>query len=134
MTTDTFPKLATRRALVGNAPVTLNGIAKGSGMIAPDMATMLSFIVTDAPIESHALTKLAQRHAKATFNSITVDSDTSTSDTLLIFATGAAAARGAPKIACPDDPEAAGLLRRAARPDARPFHAGGERRRRHLAS
>jgi glutamate N-acetyltransferase / amino-acid N-acetyltransferase len=107
MTTDTFPKLATRRALVGNVPVTLNGIAKGSGMIAPDMATMLSFIVTDAPIEAHALTKLAQRHAKATFNSITVDSDTSTSDTLLIFATGAAAERGAPKIASPDDPEAA---------------------------
>ncbi len=107
MTTDTFPKLATRRALVGAVPVTLNGIAKGSGMIAPDMATMLSFIVTDAPIESHALTKLAQRHAKTTFNSITVDSDTSTSDTLLIFATGAAAARGAPKIASPDDPEAA---------------------------
>ncbi len=107
MTTDTFPKLATRRALVGNVPVTLNGIAKGSGMIAPDMATMLSFIVTDAPIKSHVLTKLCQLHAKATFNAITVDSDTSTSDTLLIFATGEAAAHGAPKIACPDDPEAA---------------------------
>ena len=107
MTTDTFPKLATRRAIVGNVPVTLNGIAKGSGMIAPDMATMLSFIVTDAPIEGHALTKLLQRHTKATFNAITVDSDTSTSDTLLIFATGEAAAHGAPKIASPDDPEAA---------------------------
>jgi glutamate N-acetyltransferase/amino-acid N-acetyltransferase len=107
MTTDTFPKLATRRALVGSVPVTLNGIAKGSGMIAPDMATMLSFIVTDAPIEAHALTKLAQRHAKSTFNAITVDSDTSTSDTLLIFATGAAAAHGAPKIAGANDPEAA---------------------------
>ncbi len=107
MTTNTFPKLATRRAMVGDVPVTLNGIAKGSGMIAPDMATMLSFIVTDAPIEAHALTKLAQRHAKSTFNAITVDSDTSTSDTLLIFATGAAAAHGAPKIAGADDPEAA---------------------------
>jgi glutamate N-acetyltransferase/amino-acid N-acetyltransferase len=107
MTTDTFPKLATRRALIGNAPVTLNGIAKGSGMIAPDMATMLSFIVTDAPIESHVLTRLLQRHVKQTFNAITVDSDTSTSDTLLIFATGEAARHGAPKIACPDDPEAA---------------------------
>ncbi len=107
MTTDTFPKLATRRAIAGNVPVTLNGIAKGSGMIAPDMATMLAFIVTDAPIESHVLTRLLQRHTQTTFNSITVDSDTSTSDTLLIFATGEAAARGAPKIACPDDPEAA---------------------------
>jgi len=107
MTTDTFPKLATRRALVGNIPVTLNGIAKGSGMIAPDMATMLSFIVTDAPIESHVLTRLLQRHTKATFNSITVDSDTSTSDTLLIFATGEAATHGTPKIASADDPEAA---------------------------
>jgi glutamate N-acetyltransferase/amino-acid N-acetyltransferase len=107
MTTDTFPKLATRRALVGDVPVTLNGIAKGSGMIAPDMATVLSFIVTDAPVESHVLTKLLQRHTKSTFNAITVDSDTSTSDTLLIFATGEAAAHGAPKIASPDDPEAA---------------------------
>jgi glutamate N-acetyltransferase/amino-acid N-acetyltransferase len=107
MTTDTFPKLASRRALIGNVPVTLNGIAKGSGMIAPDMATMLAFIVTDAPIESHVLTRLCQRHVKPTFNAITVDGDTSTSDTLLIFATGEAAARGAPKIACLDDPEAA---------------------------
>jgi len=107
MTTDTFPKLATRRSLVGGVPVTLNGIAKGSGMIAPDMATMLSFIVTDAPIEAHALTALLQRHAGPTFNSITVDSDTSTSDTLLAFATGETAHRGAPRIAGPDDPEAA---------------------------
>jgi len=107
MTTDTFPKLATRRALVGDVPVTLNGIAKGSGMIAPDMATMLSFIVTDAPVESHALTLLCQRHTIPTFNSITVDSDTSTSDTLLVFATGAAAAQGAPRISSANDPEAA---------------------------
>jgi glutamate N-acetyltransferase/amino-acid N-acetyltransferase len=107
MTTDTFAKLATGRALVGGVPVTLNGIAKGSGMIAPDMATMLCFIVTDAPIESHALTTLCRRHTVPTFNSITVDSDTSTSDTLLIFATGAAAHRGAPRIASADDPEAA---------------------------
>ncbi|MGO8954721.1 MAG: bifunctional glutamate N-acetyltransferase/amino-acid acetyltransferase ArgJ [Rhodomicrobium sp.] len=107
MTTDTFPKLATRRALIGGVPVTLNGIAKGSGMIAPDMATMLCFIVTDAPVEAHALTTLCQRHAGPTFNSITVDSDTSTSDTLLIFATGQAAHHGAPRIASADDPEAA---------------------------
>ncbi len=107
MTTDTFPKLATQRALIGDVPVTLNGIAKGSGMIAPDMATMLSFIVTDAPIEAHALTALCRRHTVPTFNSITVDSDTSTSDTLLIFATGEAACFGAPRIASADDPEAA---------------------------
>jgi glutamate N-acetyltransferase/amino-acid N-acetyltransferase len=107
MTTDTFPKLATRRALIGGVPVTLNGIAKGSGMIAPDMATMLCFIVTDAPVESRALTALCRRHTIPTFNSITVDSDTSTSDTLLIFATGEAAARGAPRIWSADDPEAA---------------------------
>lgn len=107
MTTDTFPKLATRRALVGDLPVTLNGIAKGSGMIAPDMATMLSFIVTDAPISSQALTLLCRRHVAKTFNAITVDGDTSTSDTLLIFATGATAAQGTPRIQDPDDPDAA---------------------------
>ncbi len=107
MTTDTFPKVATRRALVGDVPVTLNGIAKGSGMIAPDMATMLSFIVTDAPISGQALTALCQQHTLPTFNSITVDSDTSTSDTLLIFATGEAARHGAPRIVSPSDPEAA---------------------------
>jgi glutamate N-acetyltransferase/amino-acid N-acetyltransferase len=107
MTTDTFPKIATRRAQIGGVPVTLNGIAKGSGMIAPDMATMLSFIVTDAPVESRALTAFCQQHTIPTFNSITVDSDTSTSDTLLIFATGEAASRGAPRIWFPDDPDAA---------------------------
>jgi glutamate N-acetyltransferase/amino-acid N-acetyltransferase len=107
MTTDTYPKVATRRAFVGNVPVTLNGIAKGSGMIQPDMATMLSFIVTDAAVEGHVLTELLRRHVKTTFNAVTVDGDTSTSDTLLIFATGEAAAKGAPKIAGPDDPEAA---------------------------
>jgi glutamate N-acetyltransferase/amino-acid N-acetyltransferase len=107
MTTDTFPKLATRRALIGGVPVTLNGIVKGSGMIAPDMGTMLCFIVTDAPVEARALTALCQQHTIPTFNSITVDSDTSTSDTLLIFATGEAASRGAPRIWFPDDPEAA---------------------------
>jgi glutamate N-acetyltransferase/amino-acid N-acetyltransferase len=107
MTTDTFPKLATRRALIGGVAVTLNGVVKGSGMIAPDMATMLCFIVTDAPVESRALTTLCQRHTIPTFNSITVDSDTSTSDTLLIFATAEAAGRGAPKIRFADDPDCA---------------------------
>ncbi len=109
MTTDTFPKLATRQALIGGVPVTINGIAKGSGMIAPDMATMLSFIVTDAPIDSAALTDLMKRHAAKTFNCITVDGDTSTSDTLIAFATGSAAAKGAHRIVRADDPEAAGF-------------------------
>ncbi len=88
MTTDTFPKGATRRTEIGGVPVTLNGIAKGSGMIAPDMATMLSFVVTDAKIPPKTLQALLARGAADSFNSITVDSDTSTSDTLLLCATG----------------------------------------------
>jgi glutamate N-acetyltransferase / amino-acid N-acetyltransferase len=91
MTTDTFPKLATRTASIGDAPVAINGIAKGAGMIAPDMATMLSFIVTDAPVAAPVLQALLTKGAAKSFNSITVDSDTSTSDTLLLFATGRAA-------------------------------------------
>ena len=91
MTTDTFPKLASRAAEIGGAQVTLNGIAKGSGMIAPDMATMLAFIFTDAAVAAPALQGLVSRHVGTTFNSITVDSDSSTSDTLLVFATGGAA-------------------------------------------
>jgi glutamate N-acetyltransferase/amino-acid N-acetyltransferase len=90
MTTDTFPKAASRQARLGGVSVTLNGIAKGSGMIAPDMATMLSFIFTDAALPRHLLQKLLTRSSAATFNCITVDGDTSTSDTLLMFATGTA--------------------------------------------
>lgn len=90
MTTDTFPKLATRSIQFGEQTIVINGIAKGAGMIAPDMATMLSFVVTDAPIESHILQELLSDKVQATFNSITVDSDTSTSDSLLLFATGKA--------------------------------------------
>ena len=90
MTTDTFPKLATRNIQFGEQTIVINGIAKGAGMIAPDMATMLSFVVTDAPIESHILQELLSDKVQATFNSITVDSDTSTSDSLLLFATGKA--------------------------------------------
>ena len=104
MTTDTYTKLATRTASIGGAKVTLNGIAKGSGMIAPDMATMLSFIATDAPISAKALQDLLGPAADKSFNAITVDGDTSTSDTLLLFATHAAAKRGAPKIDRADDP------------------------------
>ncbi len=90
MTTDTYPKGATRSAVIGGTPVTLNGIAKGSGMIAPDMATMLSYVFTDAAIPAPVLQALLRDGADRSFNSITVDSDTSTSDTLLLFATGAA--------------------------------------------
>jgi glutamate N-acetyltransferase/amino-acid N-acetyltransferase len=98
MTTDTFPKVATATARVGPATVTINGIAKGAGMIAPDMATMLAFVFTDAPIVAPALQALISRSVGDTFNAVTVDGDTSTSDTLLAFATGAAASRGAPRI------------------------------------
>ncbi|MEK1886777.1 MAG: bifunctional glutamate N-acetyltransferase/amino-acid acetyltransferase ArgJ [Phyllobacterium sp.] len=98
MTTDTFPKVATETVLLGGVPVTINGIAKGAGMIAPDMATMLSFVATDAPIESDVLQKLLSKSVGKSFNSVTVDSDTSTSDTLLLFATGSAAERGAERV------------------------------------
>src|ERR1039457_5872839 len=88
MTTDTFPKLATARARIGKAAVTINGIAKGAGMIAPDMATMLSFVFTDAAIAAPALHALLAKSVERSFNCIKVDSDTSTSDTLMAFATG----------------------------------------------
>ena len=94
MTTDTYPKVATRSAQIDGVTVTINGIAKGAGMIAPDMATMLSFVVTDAAISSAALQALLSAGVGSTFNAVTVDSDTSTSDTLMLFATGAAEARG----------------------------------------
>ena len=109
MTTDTFPKVATAQARIGKTTVTINGIAKGAGMIAPDMATMLSFIFTDAPISAPALQKLLSEGVVETFNAVTIDGDTSTSDTLLSFATGAAAARGAPKIARAADPRLKGF-------------------------
>ncbi|MBD8906132.1 bifunctional glutamate N-acetyltransferase/amino-acid acetyltransferase ArgJ [Methylorubrum zatmanii] len=90
MTTDTFPKLATRRVEIDGVPVTINGIAKGAGMIAPDMATMLSFVFTDAALPQDVLQALLSEGTKTSFNCVTVDGDTSTSDTLLLFATGAA--------------------------------------------
>ena len=100
-TTDTFPKLATATARLGGALVKINGIAKGAGMIAPDMATLLAFVFTDAPIAADALRALIARSVVDSFNAITIDSDTSTSDTLLAFATGAAA--GAPAIVRAND-------------------------------
>ena len=88
MTTDTFPKGASATIAGEGGPIHIAGIAKGSGMIAPDMATMLVYIFTDAKISATALQKILSRNTDATFNSITVDSDTSTSDTLLLAATG----------------------------------------------
>jgi glutamate N-acetyltransferase/amino-acid N-acetyltransferase len=112
MTTDTFPKVATARVKLGAETVTINGIAKGAGMIAPDMATMLSFVATDAAIAAPVLQALLSKGVGATFNAVTVDSDTSTSDTLLLFATGAAARRGVTPIADLGDPRL-GAFRRA---------------------
>ena len=103
MTTDTFPKVATAQVKIGGVEVTINGIAKGAGMIAPDMATMLSYVFTDAPIAAAALQAMLSKSVQGSFNSITVDSDTSTSDSLMLFATGAAAKRGAPKITSATD-------------------------------
>ncbi len=96
MTTDTFPKGAYETADIDGVTVKIAGIAKGSGMIAPDMATMLAFIATDATLSPGVLQSLLALFTRTTFNSVTVDGDTSTNDTCLLFATGAA---GAPRIA-----------------------------------
>ena len=88
MTTDTFPKASTHTARIGETEVRITGIAKGSGMIAPDMATMLCFIFTDAKIPAPALQALLKKGTSRSFNCTTVDSDTSTSDTVLLIATG----------------------------------------------
>ena len=91
MTTDTFAKWSSRQATLGARTVTITGIAKGSGMVAPDMATMLAFVFTDAAIPAPVLQLLLNRACDRSFNATTVDGDTSTSDTLLLFATGEAA-------------------------------------------
>ncbi|GJD42662.1 Arginine biosynthesis bifunctional protein ArgJ [Methylobacterium cerastii] len=91
MTTDTFPKSASRTAEIDGVAVTINGIAKGAGMIAPDMATMLAFVFTDAALPQPVLQAMLTAGADKSFNCVTVDGDTSTSDTLMLFATGAAA-------------------------------------------
>lgn len=103
MTTDTFAKAAYARAVVGGQTVKLVGIVKGSGMIAPDMATMLGYIFTDAAIAPELLQSMLSAANRATFSCITVDSDTSTSDTVLAFATGQA---GNPPLSGIDDPGA----------------------------
>ncbi len=122
MTTDTFAKVATATVKIGKTKVHINGMAKGAGMIAPDMATMLSFIFTDAPISAAVLQSLLKTGVEDTFNAVTIDGDTSTSDTLLAFATGAAAAEGAPKITRAADPKLKAFTKA--------FHAraGGSRR------
>ena len=95
MTTDTFPKGAGTSVEIGGATISIAGFAKGSGMIAPDMATMLSFIFTDACVEQQTLQSLVSKTADETFNRVTVDSDTSTSDTVIVVATNRS---GAPRI------------------------------------
>jgi len=104
MTTDTYPKAATTKAKIGGVTVTINGIAKGSGMIAPDMATMLSFVFTDAKLPAKVLQDCLAGGVGPSFNAITVDSDTSTSDSLMLFATGQA---NNPTIARASDPRLA---------------------------
>lgn len=106
MTTDTFPKAAARGAVIGGVPVSLAGVAKGSGMIAPDMATMLAFLFTDAALPAAVLQPLLAAACDRSFNCTTVDGDTSTSDTVLLFATGRA---GNPAAASPAAPDLAGF-------------------------
>jgi glutamate N-acetyltransferase/amino-acid N-acetyltransferase len=101
MTTDTVPKGASRRTTIDGEPVTVTGIAKGAGMIHPDMATMLSFVATDAPVDRALLATLARDVADVSFNGATVDGDTSTNDSFVIAATGRA--RIAPIVRA-DDP------------------------------
>ncbi|MBY0319292.1 MAG: bifunctional glutamate N-acetyltransferase/amino-acid acetyltransferase ArgJ [Reyranella sp.] len=107
MTTDTYPKLATRKARIGDVEVSINGFCKGAGMIAPDMATMLCFLFTDAAVSAPALQQIMSSGAAASFNCMTIDGDTSTSDTCLIFATGAAAKRGQKPVDKAGDPSLA---------------------------
>ncbi len=93
MTTDTYAKLATRTVMIGGVPVVLNGMAKGAGMIQPDLATMFAFVFTDAAIDQPVLQGLLTTGIETTLNCITIDSDTSTSDTVLMFATGQSKAK-----------------------------------------
>jgi glutamate N-acetyltransferase / amino-acid N-acetyltransferase len=104
MTTDTFPKGAAAIVRLAGTPVTICGIAKGAGMVAPNMATMLSFVFTDAAISARVLQTLLKQGIVDTFNAVTIDGDTSTSDTVLAFATGAAGARGVRTITTLADP------------------------------
>jgi glutamate N-acetyltransferase / amino-acid N-acetyltransferase len=109
LTTDTFPKGSVRSARIGDAEITIAGIAKGSGMIAPDMATMLGFLFTDAKIPADVLQTLLTRAVDDSFNATTVDGDTSTSDTVLLCATGAGAKH--PEVVTARDPRLADFKR-----------------------
>ncbi len=93
LTTDTRPKVARRRVTIDGAEVVLGGIAKGAGMIAPSMATMIALVTTDVAVAPRDLRRLLKRAADTTFNAVTVDSDTSTSDTLAVLASGASGVR-----------------------------------------
>jgi glutamate N-acetyltransferase/amino-acid N-acetyltransferase len=106
MTTDTFAKGATATAAINGTEVKITGIAKGSGMIAPDMATMLGFVATDAALPKVILAALLTDATRRSFNAITVDSDTSTNDSVFLVASGKA---GNPPVSSPDDPELAGF-------------------------
>jgi glutamate N-acetyltransferase / amino-acid N-acetyltransferase len=108
MTTDTYPKVATRTATIGGVPVRLNGFCKGAGMIAPDMATMLAYVFTDAALPAPVLQTLLAKGVEGSFNAITVDGDTSTSDSMLLFATGQA---GNPSVVSAGDPLLRGFRR-----------------------
>jgi glutamate N-acetyltransferase / amino-acid N-acetyltransferase len=98
MTTDTYPKLVTRTVVIDGVTITLNGMAKGAGMIQPDLGTMFAFVFTDAAIDHAVLQPMLAACADETLNCISIDSDTSTSDTVLGFATGTATQRGAQPI------------------------------------
>jgi glutamate N-acetyltransferase / amino-acid N-acetyltransferase len=102
MTTDTQPKAASRSVIIGGHAVTLTGIAKGAGMIRPNMATMLGFVATDAAISQHVLDAMTAKAADASFNSITVDGDTSTNDSFVVMATGRSAAPAITGLNTPD--------------------------------
>ncbi|HID50334.1 MAG TPA: bifunctional glutamate N-acetyltransferase/amino-acid acetyltransferase ArgJ [Chromatiales bacterium] len=93
MTTDTVPKLVSRRSMLGGKEVTVTGMAKGAGMIRPDMATLLAFVATDAGLDEGILQKILQASVNQSFNRITVDGDTSTNDACLLVATGASGVR-----------------------------------------
>ena len=130
-TTDTYPKGAGADAEIDGQRVRINGIAKGSGMIAPDMATMLAFVFTDAAIAAPALQGMLRRFNRRTFNAITVDGDTSTNDTVLLFATGrrpGGARRRAPIVSASDPrlSSFAGALERVMRDLAHQIVRDGE--------
>ena len=128
-TTDTFAKLASARVRVAGRPVTIAGIAKGSGMLEPNMATMLSFLVTDAAADPRYLRGLLRRVADDSYNRVTIDGETSTSDTVLLFANGRA---GNPRLRGPRSPRRAALRvgggrgGGAALPTARPGWRGSD--------